>query len=820
MYVSGLSEKYKDLPYDIKRTNGKKDKDYFRSNIIGMYSIHVKDRCGITFTEQLNYDLLRSYGAGKQSEQKYKDYMSTARPTNEATTPATTALDGPGGFTQAKETQRKGYMNILWKVISPAAKLLATLLGKFEQAEYQIVASPIDAQSGAEVENKMLELWAMKEEMSFLKTYMQAIGIDMKEPDYMPDTLEELRLYRDRGGFKAEHATLMETLINWTSKTSHLKEIKKECIADLINLSVCVVKDYYDKEDGTVKTKYIDPKMFSIQYSKHSDFRDSEYGGHAELMTVSELRIAMQQEGISPYVYEQQLQKCSQAYSGKLGNPGLEQWDVNNSQIESGGWKYDFYKVLVYNAEWIDTDELTDILRTNSYNKLKIIPVQEGEKIKEKPNQKVQITQIRKRFKCKWIIGTEIIFEYGIDQNITRPNKKDVLISYHAYKLPFASITDQLIPIYDNFVIIWHKYQNNIATAINKGYIFNLDAFNSLDKGGQNGMVEILRQFMETGIGFSKMTDAKGTRQQNNQLPVQELNGGMGSAVTDFFTQLKLNLSLIENLTGINPLSLGTVDPNAPVRTNEIAVQATSDTLRPILSGWLNVKEGYAKNVVLTIQLLLEFDEDARETYKEIIGERGLQVLKLAVGNATKYGIAIEAMPTDQEKRDLMESAKIALQSGRNGQPGITDADYFAVTSILSSGGSLKLAEMWLESSRRKNLKLAQEQAQANSTQQAQVSAQATQMAEQMKTEGALAIIKQKGIEDRETLVTGAYLTALAAGDSAQADMQIKLIDNYIKTGNLLTPEAMTQQNPQPQPPIQDTGQNPTPQEQMQPQMQ
>ena len=114
------------------------------------------------------------------------------------------------------------------------------------------------------------------------------------------------------------------------------------------------------------------------------------------------------------------------------------------------------------------------------------------------------------------------------------------------------------------------------------------------------------------------------------------------------------------------------------------------------------------------------------------------------------------------------------------------------------------------------------EQAQANSTQQAQVQMQSAQAAEQMKTQGALAIIKQKGVEDRETLVTSAYLTALASQDKANADLQIKLIENYVKTGNLLTPEAltgqpMTNQNPPlPQTEIQDTGQNPVPEPQMQ----
>ena len=407
------------------------------------------------------------------------------------------------------------------------------------------------------------------------------------------------------------------------------------------------------------------------------------------------------------------------------------------------------------------------------------------------------------------------IRELRSSKNITRPNKKDVLIPIHVFKLPWVSITDQLIPIYDNFVIIWDKYQNNIATAINKGYIFDWDSFISLNKAGQNDMVDVLRKFMETGIGFAKRTTERG-KQNSNQLPVQELNGGMGSAVTDFFQQLKLNLSLIENLTGLNPLSMGTVDNNAPVKTSEIAVQSTSDTLRPIITGSLSLKECMAKNVVLTIQLLLQFDEDAQATYSEIIGKRGIEVMQIAEGNAVKYGIALEARPTQQEKADLLESAKMALQSGRNGQPGITEADYFAITNILNYDGSLRLAEMWLESSIRKNKENAAKQAQANAQAQTQGQMQMEQMKLQLETQAKLALEQEKGKQERETLTTKAFYDALMQQDKIQAQQTIEAIKGYVASGQLYMPTPQQEQ----QPPTQPQGQQAPPQGQPAPQMQ
>ena len=816
-----LSATYEKSDLTIVRQNTPKDKDYFLNNSMGMLSLHIRERGGISPASQGRFKYLRDYAAGKQDENTYKDYFSTEQSNGEPTpSPPVTAIDGKGGFTQPSEGKRKGYMNILWKVVSPAPKVMSNLLGKFEMAQYDIKADPIDALSGAEVENQMVELWALKENLPFLKQYYSDMGIDMKVPDYIPDTVEELKLYRDRGGFKAEHAMNMESLINWTTKVSNWKDIKKDLTKDLVVVGTCACMDYYDTEDCTEKNQYADPENLIIQNSKYSDFRDSEFAGLLTEMSVSELRVKLDSEGIDKDVYEPELQKCARSYAGILGNPYETTSGFFETPIEGGGWKYDFFRVLVFNSFWIDSDEIKDLISTNRYGKTKIYRKPDLKK-DLKPNEKLNSTIIRKRFRCSHVVGTELIFNWGVDHNITRPNKKDVLLPIHAYKLPFLSITDQCIPFYDNLAIIWDKYQNNIATSINKGYVFDWDSFAELDKAGQNSMVEVLRRFMETGIAFSKKTNARGIH-QTYAPPIQELEGGMGTAVQDFLSQLDVNLKLIENVTGFNPLTMGTVNPNNPVSTSEMAASATSDTLRPILTGVLSVKENMAKNVVLTIQLLLQYDKDAQKTYSEIIGQRGIKLMQIAEGNAVKYGINLEARPSDQEKRDLLESAKIALQSGRNGQPGITEADYFAITGVLNSGGSLRLAEMWLESSIRKNKKLIMEQAQANSTQQAQVQMQSAQAAEQMKTQGALAIIKQKGVEDRETLVTGAYLTALASQDKANADLQIKLIENYVKTGNLLTPEAltgqpMTNQNPPlPQTEIQDTGQNPVPEPQMQ----
>ena len=87
------------------------------------------------------------------------------------------------------------------------------------------------------------------------------------------------------------------------------------------------------------------------------------------------------------------------------------------------------------------------------------------------------------------------------------------------------------------------------------------------------------------------------------------------------------------------------------------------------------------------------------------------------------------------------------MQNGRNGQPGITEADFSKILSIINGGGSLKLAEMILESSIRRKT----EQMQQYALQTQQLQQQGALQQQQEATMAELAKVRVKGEEDRAT---------------------------------------------------------------------
>lgn len=775
-----LSSTYKEGNFQIVRNKDPRVKgtpEYYMGNMQGMYSLFLKGYAAYRYTP-VKIDQLRAYAEGNQSETFYKDYFAKEKSTS--TTQPVSDVDGDGGWTQQKEDKRKGFMNVLWNVVSPASKILSKMNGMFMRAEYDIVATPSDPVSKNAIQESELQLWAVSRDIEFLKAYFNVAGLNMQEPEYTPETQEELTLYRERGGFKPEHAMYIEQATFQSLKQSTWEELKSNLIKDLVTIGLSGTKAYCDDSTGTVKVKYIDPKNAAIQYSRYHDHQDSEWAFHTEQYSISELL----ERGIPRH----ELENIAKEYSGHYGNPTVDEFQNYNVTNPDGTYKYDFYKVSVLEGEWIDCDTKQELFRTNKYGHRRVIPQEYGEKIYDTDNAKTKLTDIRKLYKASWVIGTNVVFDYGEATNYIREGR-GVRLNYTFYRLDGKSITEQLQPIYDNFMILWLKYQNALAQAVNQGYAINYDAISSLNLGGSTASQEqIIKRFLDTGILIFKQTDTRG-RVNNGNLPVYELKGGLGQAFTEFREGFNTNVQLTEWITGINPLALGSAqDPNMPVGTQEMAVASTNDTLKPILDGVLNIKKCSAKNLMNLVSIKVLYDEVYQKTYTELIGARGVEVLRIAAKSGAKYTVSLEAKPTDLEKKEIYESAKIQLQNGRDGKPGIDEADFFKIMQLLNSGGSLKLAEMVLQSAIRRKVK--EQQAFALQTQKLQQDGSLQQL--QQKFEGEMMKVQLKGVEDRLTLITQGLVDARLQQQQTVAEAELQNMANQGQQPK--APQIQTQQ--------------------------
>jgi hypothetical protein len=686
-------DKYNDAKFQhLREADPKaKNRDYFRKNAEAIYSAYLRGRTGLTYSDAYEYPTLRMFGDGLQSEERYKNYFAKEEMPSPSS-PTNLLLDQYG---QSMQGKRKGYFNVLWDIVSPATKIVNTLIGNFMSYEYDINADPTDAYSKNLVEDEKLRLWVEKENMPFFKAMMEQVGLEYNKPEFLPETVEELELYEMSGGFKPNYARIMEQVIRHTLDISDWRdEVKKRLYRDLINLGVISVRDYYCEEEHKIKTRYVDPEYHVIEYSHNPDFNDSTFAGEFYEKTVSDL--------VAAGLDRDKLEGIAKDYSGYAGNPSLESWDINRTRVEAGMSWYDYYKICVFDCEWLDCEGKKELIHTNKFGKESVNDIEYDYKKKPTPNQKIRDTNTWYRYKCKWIVGTDIIFDYGKDEDITRQGKRPNL-SFHTYKTNSKSITRQLIPLYDNFMILWLKYQNAISMAVNSGYAINVDALSNIKSGaGKNDKQEGVKRFLESGFFFYKETNPQGMR-NTVMRPIEQLPGGIGQLFAEIIAAFDFNQRRIEDITGLNPVAMGaTPNPNAPVGTTELSINAMTSTLRPLLSAYTKVKENMARNVCKWIQIGVRYNKQMQDAYISVFGDLDVQVLIEAEGDNVTYGIDLSARPTDVEKQQLYESAKISLASGRDGRVGIDESDFFAIVRIIESGGSLLFAETVLNNRIRK----------------------------------------------------------------------------------------------------------------------
>lgn len=783
-------DKYTKDSYTYPHTNNpqKKGKKYCIAMAEAIYSSHLRNRTGIFYSEQADFSRLRAYGNGEQPPEYYKEFFSGEQEGETPVEATVTDTDGTGGWTHTPSGKRKGYMNVLWDVVSTAPKIKSTLLQYFEKAEFDVVVDAIDEFSNTEKEKEKWTSWFISQNKNFVSRYVQRGNIPMQEPELLPGTLEQLELFEERGGFKPVYAKVMEMLVSHTQKMSDWEEIKRELYADAIDIGYFGIKDYYDEEDGFVKTRYVDPACAVVQYSKYPDFRDSEYAGEYVTYTISELR----ERGFS----EKELQSIASFYSDYEGNPPHSDWQMYAVQNDAGGYLYDFYKVCVLDVEWVDMDSQKDIVRINRFGKQRVIKnVDLDKEIKENEKQQVRVIDKRMVYGIKWIVGTEYAFDYGKVYDILRPQKSKVSLTYHFYRLSFKSFTRQLIPIYDNLMILWVKYQNAIAQAANQGYAINYDAIANMSLGGQkNEEKEILRRFLETGILIFKETNAMKNRNIMNK-PVHELPGGMGQIFQEIQQGFRFNIELTENLTGLSPLTLGgTPDPKAPVKTSEMSLIATNNNLRSLMSGYLNIKQRMARNCVNWIQIKVKQGGDIVESYQRIIGKEDVQILKIAEQKHVMYGTHLMARPSDAEKSDILESAKISLQNNRDGKPGINESDYFAILHILNSGTSYRLAEMILHD----RITKARQEADKLAKENMELQHQETLALDKMKSDNKLREIVISEEEKRKTNAQEILLKIVLENPSEELQKKrIAEFESALRRLEIMEQNQMNQQNTQ-----------------------
>lgn len=711
-----LDFKSKEFPFPKDDINPKlKNEAWGLEYLMAMYAKYKRNQTAIPFSRIAEFRDLRRLADGNQDVRRYQRILLDE------------SKDG---------SELKGYMNINWDVFNPMPKFLRVVEGMMEQTDHTVVATAVDPTSVSEKEDAKLALEYRMKYKEALEYIDKAMGID-RSNEYVPESMEELNLYEGAGGFKLAKETEIEQGLDYTFYISSWKEIKKKLIRDFMVINCAGTKDYTDPYTNKVKARYVDPECFIGQYSKHWDHRNMEYAGERIQVPLSEIR-KMKIKGIT----ESDYMNLVNYYSGKDGNGsyGGENYYYNE---DTGASNYDSLLVDVFDGEWMSVNSKYMTTRTTSAGNEMMYENADGEwgKMYDTEKKKTDKFDIKVVYKGKWIIGTKLIYDFGLQYDVPRPGKKEVELSYHLYKLPYRSLVSLCETHLHQIALAYYRLQNAIAMASPPGIAIEYTSLQNMTLGVDKlKPLEILRIRRQTGDLIYKATTHKGHNTTGGK-PIQELIGGIGPQLQEFVGVFDLNMGMIRENTGINQIADASApNPEMSVGGSEMALAATNNALRPIYSAYLNIKERTARNIALRLQLLIKHNGEAYKGYMPVIGKIGVQIISVGADTVdANYYIKYEAKPTDKRKETIKQAAIQAMNPDRDGIIGIELTDYLMIERLLE-GGNLKYAEAYLNYKSKKN-----KERQLNlQRENMRLDAQREQEANKQKGEFALMQSKQK----------------------------------------------------------------------------
>ena len=714
------------------------DEEFAKQYVEAVWAKFTNNGCYTSPSLWNEWSINRLYGAGKQPEDVYYAWLNGSKKYPREISGAVSQYDTDTNY--AKKS-RKAWDNVDFTVHSFIPKIKGSIKGLLADVDYIVKAQAVDPFSKDEEENSKWKSYTYAVYQGYLLEQAGKLGVPLDDMQFIPDSLEELELHAAAEGFKVNWAIVMDKLLRFTFDISGYEEEKEMWIDDMLDNGFCGSHDYVDPDTHLIKHGYVDPKASIVQYSQYPDFKDIQYGGHVEMIPFSIIR-----SQIDPSKHDK-LVGAMRTYAGIYGNAPESEWSKSNITTEESTFKVGMSKALVFNCSWIADDYEYYKEYETKYGTRRSKKITQDEFKKTNPDNAKKYPK-RRLFHAKWVVGTDIIYDYGVVYN--QPKSKygrEVRLDYHFYSIPYKALVPTLKPLADDFQKAWLTYQNGLATGFKDGMMLNTHMLKNVSLNGQAAKVEDVVEFLkDTGIlpySYSFTGQYKGGAGS----PLTPIQGMSINVIQSSIARMDFIYRQVVEVTGINPLSMGgTPTSSTQVGTAEIGYQATLNVLKPVISSCFKVKESIGKNIVYRIQNAISWDKKFETAYSGILSENEIVLLKDAEENGCQYAISLNAKPNRDHVMNLMEALK---QSYASQQIGIDD--YLFVLEQILSGIDVGKIRQYLSYKVKKTNERLQREAMQRIDQQnsglAQIQQQKSQVDGQQtmaKIEGKLAEIDRK----------------------------------------------------------------------------
>lgn len=673
----------------------KKGKEYCLKNSKDLHSANIGGVAINFYNQKAKWQLNKKYARGEQPIDNVKRLMRRNKEVN--------------------------WDSLNWSVPKVMPKIMDIMVGIVEKLSMEISCTSIDPDS---VDKKIVEQYKKEAEILLAEEIAQLeqlIGSPLKDPTNRYTDIEELQMDIEDGSFKLDLEIAMEEVIDCVFDYNKLRQLRPTLVRDVANTGMNILR-HYVQSNGLIKVRRVDPIFFASDYVMTKDFRDMGRCGEYMFINMQELRqLAGNELADTDYII------IAEKVQGKYGNPNFAVvgTNVTNYINPSGnGYVWDKFIVCVLYNEWVTTNRYNHIVdKPNKAGNSKTIAVKHTEYAPDNRNKEFhKVTDYKVWYKNNWIVDTDFCYGYGM---LEFPNVKANAMNESASTFAVEAMdidnmitstyTERVIAIMDNIFINFMQMQSFIAKAVPPGIYAEMFALSNVSNGkGGNTFkpLELVEGYALTGnlVGNSLLPNG----QIMQRPPIEVLNGSDLSKVDYFWKQILQGIDMIKEVIGLNDFTdASNPNPEQSVGGAKLAVAATQNSLRPLISTIDNVFEKVAEGIVNRAQHMAS--KGQLDYMSNAIGKKKLLALGVSESlSGAAFGIKIEPRMDDSEKAYLEQNIQQSLgQRSQTGVGGIEVEDAIAIRRCKN----VKAAEKMLIFRRKKR---AEQDAQRSSMQQEQ----------------------------------------------------------------------------------------------------
>lgn len=595
----------------------------------------------------------RKYAEGLQSIDKFKDLMDLKGDTS--------------------------YLNLDWQSISVIPKFVNLVVGEMTNLDYKVQANALDESSMKKYEEEKRKIYANMLMQDFSKILEQQTGLSMTDKTVpIPKDKEDADIFIETT-LKQATEVAMEVCVKFVMDSNQFdSKVKERIIRDLVVLKICATREYFDENDD-IKLRYVDPANLVVPYSKDPYFSDIEYAGEVIKMSFHELM-----ELAGDQFTQEEYAEMSKMLGSRTEDGSFSRREENGRYYNNGySGQYrndDFYiKVLdfefrsnnhkdTYEKKYRDDKNYFQKKKPNGYKPKKY--AKGKREVFTSPNYQVFYEGV-------WIVGTDYIFDYGLQKNMRRPKKGGAyssecksrynIVAPNIYDLENKSLVESMIPLDDQMTLAHLKLQQALAKARPSGIAVDVGALEEVMYGrGENFIdpLEVQQIFDQTGNLYYRSESLETESGFYNQKPIQELANGLHQSALYYIEIRNSNLQAIREITGINEFRDGTQpDSKTLVGVQKASVTMSRNSSRFLNDAFLYVYNQTARGVALMVQL--KAMADGLKGYEYALGKESVDIINITKDlSFAEMGIEIVALPDAEERAYLDQLIQTSITAG------------------------------------------------------------------------------------------------------------------------------------------------------------